>query len=173
MRPRGGVRCRSIVPVRDAAVWVSAGRWGPRRARVESCPLVHRAEDIYDDLLRRGERVQPGRRGTLHVTFSGNCAWAIQFVVTANAIWRNGRIFLVCQHCDRRATRLYHPTTECPPRCRRCWGLNYECQSWSYRHSTVMARLFGSTAIATTSLRRDKRRSRKRRGHSLQDLTTP
>jgi hypothetical protein len=58
----------SLWPSRGVAsevpVWVSSGRWGSRRARVEHCQAL-RAEDVYGQLVCAGERFGPGCRLTL------------------------------------------------------------------------------------------------------------
>lgn len=172
MTRRGGRRRRYITPVRDAAVWVSSGRWGPRRARVESCAVVHRAEVIYDDLIRRGDGFGPGWTGSMTVTVGGRREWTIGFELIANAVWRRGRLFLQCPWCKRRATRIYHPTPDCAPRCRRCWGLSYASRSWSYKAGGVSAML-GSTASWTTVHRREERaRESRARYERRRDETT-
>src|SRR5229473_1410253 len=58
--------------------------------------------------------------------------WSLKVEVLPNPIWRRGRLFYRCPACGRRATRLYVPFSGLQPRCRRCWGLSYESQSWSY-----------------------------------------
>lgn len=152
---RGGARRRHIIPGEDADVWVPGGRWGPRRARVESCAVVHRAELLYDDLVRRGDDFGPGSAGSISFTIRGR-NWTLTFEVAENAVWRRGRLFLRCPACGRRATRLYHPTADCSPRCRRCWGLSYASRSWSYKAGGIAA-VLGSTAAWTTVHRREER----------------
>lgn len=59
----------------------------------------------------------------------------------------------------RRATRLYVPVFGVAPRCRRCWGLSYASQSWSYKRVGLLGPLYGQVAYATTRIRRAKRRA--------------
>lgn len=61
MGNRGGLRPRRIIPGQVPA-WVSGGRWGLRRARVEQCAAVLAAELVYDRLLRDGEQLRPGSK---------------------------------------------------------------------------------------------------------------
>jgi hypothetical protein len=124
MRRRGGRRRRYIVPG-EVPVWVSSGRWGPRRARVEQCVAVLPAELVYERLICEGSKVGPGWRSTLTWTpdVDTGTSWEIGAEVSANAVWRRGRLFLRCPQCEQRATRLYVPIAELQPRCRRCWGL--------------------------------------------------
>lgn len=106
--------------------------WWPRRARVNECWSILRAEAVYDQCLRERVALKPGWRAT--------CARA-----DSNRGRLEGRPFVVpqggglaqfdlaqrpafyrCPACGRRATRLYVPFSGWQPRCRRCWGLNYE-----------------------------------------------
>ena len=161
---RGGYRGRRCVVPGQAPVWVPSGRWGPRRARVEECQAILRAESIYDTIVRSGDYFGPGSRGFLtwqpHTESLGKSSpvWNLTFDVLANAVWRRGRLFLQCPHCARRATRLYVPIANLQPRCRRCWGLNYALQSWSYKPTGFLGGLLGPLAYATTFERRKKRR---------------
>lgn len=186
-QPQGGHRggwCgrRSIGPG-DAPVWVSSGRWGRRRARVAECVGVVRAEDVYAKLLTDSPpgTVGPGWRG--HATFTlasgegGERHFRIE--VRANPVWRMGRVFLRCPACDRRATRLYVPVADADLRCRRCWGLSYESQSWSYRSEVRVGALVFPLNLCrhTTQLHRDKRRQAARlryaaRRRDTQERTT-
>jgi hypothetical protein len=129
---------RYVQPGLDAAVWCPSGRWGPKRVKVTQCWAVLKAEDVYTSLLRDdASKVSPGRRGTLEWTLrdsSGCTSIAIGFELRANAVWRFGRVFLRCPKCNRLATRVYVPTSNCGAACRRCWGLTYESrQERTYR----------------------------------------
>jgi hypothetical protein len=76
-----------------------------------------------------------------------------------NAVWRRGRLFFRCPACQGRVTRLYVPIAGRQPRCRRCWGLSYESQSWSYK-ATGMLAFLGPAAHVTTLERRERSRLR-------------
>src|SRR5262245_36823140 len=131
---RGGYRRRRFVIPGEVPVWVSTGRWGPRRARVEQCVTLA-AELVYDKLILDGQSFGPGSRLTLTWTPQGNVgpSWDVSAEVVANAVWRRGRLFLRCPHCQRRTTSVYVPVDGLQPRCRVCWGLSYSSQSWSYK----------------------------------------
>ncbi len=160
MARRGGRRPRRIVPG-EVAAWVSSGRWGPKRARVEQCVAILTAEQVYDRLLRDGEPLSPGWIGGVGWTPNAtkDRQWEIEAEVRPNAVWRAGRLFLRCPRCSRRATRVYIPAVTADPRCRRCWGLNYSSQSWSYKPTGVFGRLLGPLAYATTFERRTQRKA--------------
>ncbi len=153
----GGRRRRYIVPG-EVPVWVASGRWGPRRARVEQCVAILGAEQVYGNLICGGQSFGPGWRAgaTWKPHNASERSWEIKLEVIPNAVWRRGRLFLRCPRCDRRTTRLYVPIVNLEPRCRRCWGLNYESQSWSYK-ATGFLRFLGPLAYATTSARREQR----------------
>lgn len=156
MPQRGGRRPRRFIRREDAPVWVPSGRWGPRRARVEHCVTI-RAERVYHQALCAGEPLKPGDQLTLIWRPQDSAAWESRAELVSNAVWRHGRLFLRCLACARRATRLYVPIAGLEPRCRRCWGLTYECRSWSYKASVWVAFL-GPVAYATTDERRRERR---------------
>ena len=139
-------------------VWVLSGRWGPRRVRVEHCVTL-RAELVYGQMIYDGEQFGPGCRPMLSWKPHGDAeqSWDIRAEVMANAVWRRGRLFLHCPHCQHRATRLYVPVVRFEPRCRRCWGLSYSSQSWSYKPSGFLGCLLGPTAYVTTHERRRER----------------
>jgi hypothetical protein len=123
-----GRRC--ITPGVDAAVWVSSGRWGPKRVRVSQC-LALRAEDAYTCLLRENAaRVRPGEQGSARWTVSDSsgesASFAADWELRANGVWRHGRLFFRRPKCSRLATRLYVPRVDMGAACRRCWGLTYE-----------------------------------------------
>jgi hypothetical protein len=159
MGRRGGRRPRKYVIPGEVPVWVSSGRWGPRRARVGQCVAILAAELVYDKLIRDGEKFGPGRRATLAWTPAGvsGASWNIEAEVLPNAVWRRGRLFFRCPDCGRRATRLYVPVSGLQPRCRRCWGLSYDSQSWSYKPLAIFGQLLGPMAYATTLARREAR----------------
>jgi len=128
---RGGWRPRRHVVPGEVPVWAS-GRWGPRRARVGQCAGILPAELVYHTLVCDDVTLAPGWRASLScTTASGLTFFNIDAEVVRNAVWRRGRFFFRCPACQRRATRLYKPTANVQPRCRRCWGLSYESQSWS------------------------------------------
>ena len=158
MARRGGRRPRRyITPGRDADVWVSSGRWGARRARVEQCATLA-AELVYHHLLCNGEELGPGWRARLKWTpNNADVSSIVEAEIVENAVWRRGRLFFRCAACQRRATRLYVPVAGVQPRCRRCWGLSYESRSWSYKATGFLAAL-GPIAYATTLERRERRR---------------
>ena len=156
MAQRGGHRTRRHVVPAEVPVWCRGGRWGPRRVRVEQC-LVLRAEDVYDRLILQRMGPSPGRRGTAHLVVPNSPigGWPVAFEVRPHPIWRRGRVFFRCASCGRLATRMYLPPSGGGLRCRRCWGLSYESQKWSY-HGDWWARLPNYT---TTERRREERRA--------------
>lgn len=155
---RGGRRPR-FMPSGEP-VSSSSYRWGRRRARVGQCAAILGAEFVYGQLICEGQAFGPGFRATFAWTPAGGsgASWDIAVEVLANAVWRRGRLFFRCGHCRRRATRLYIPVARLEPRCRRCWGLSYESQSWSYCGTGFWGRLMGPLAHATTLERRKQRR---------------
>lgn len=116
------------------------------------------AEMVYEKPICEGRAFGPGWRagGTWKPHKDSERSWEIKMEVLANAVWRRGRLFLRCPHCERRAARLYVPVVNLEPRCRRCWGLSYESQAWSYK-ATGYLRFLGSVAYVTTSVRREQR----------------
>jgi hypothetical protein len=64
---RGGWRPRRFVVPGQVPAWVSSGRWGPRRARVEECVTLA-AELVYHALVCDGVPVAPGGHATLTCT---------------------------------------------------------------------------------------------------------
>jgi hypothetical protein len=158
---RGGPRRRYVIPG-DVPVWIGSGRWGPRRVHVGECLAVLAAELVYHQMVCNGDICAPGHRAAVTWTATPKkprAVWSIEVEVQANAVWRCGRLFLRCPACQRRATRLYVPREDLPPRCRRCWGLSYQSQSWSYRRTGPMDLLFGSAAQRTTEIRRERRKA--------------
>ena len=108
----------------------------------------------------RGWARRPGRRGTAHLVApdSPPGGWPAAFEVRPHPIWRRGRVFFRCASCGRLATRMYLPPGGGGLRCRRCWGLSYESQKWSY-HGDWWARLPNYT---TTERQREERRAKSR-----------
>jgi hypothetical protein len=153
---RGGFRRRYVTPG-SVPVWISSGRWGPRRARVEQCVTLA-AELVYHQMVCEGPPFGAGSRATLTWTPNGSSkSWPIGAEVVANAVWRRGRLFFRCPACQRRAARLCVPVADLEPRCRRCWGLSYESRSWSYK-PTGFLKFLGPIAYVTTQHRREHRR---------------
>jgi hypothetical protein len=90
---RGGRRRRFIVPG-AAAVWVSSGRWDPRRLRVEQCAETLKAELVYRNMICDGVDCAPGWSGTIQWT--PNCpsqAWLIDVELKPNPVWGRGASF--------------------------------------------------------------------------------
>lgn len=170
MSARGGLRRRSIRPG-EVPIWVSSGRWGPRRVRVSECVAVLKAEHVYDELLLKGI-CRPGWRGTIWVdVHGGRPACPLVADVRPNAIWRAGRVFVRCPRCEYWATRLYVPVAGVDLRCRRCWGLSYESRSRTYglRGTSLLASLraslvYDETLRNRTNLRRESRTRSRQRG---------
>jgi hypothetical protein len=162
---RGGRRPQ-FAPRHELRVFASCQR-GRRRVRVTECWSVLRAEDLYTALIRdRQGRTQPGARGTSTFTVGGRTL-AAPWEVRQNALWRFGRVFLRCERCALRCTRLYVPLETSDLACRRCWGLTYASRTLNnYKDSVwgrgAIARMFGTTqrdwAFQTTADRRDERR---------------
>jgi hypothetical protein len=154
LKRRGGWRPRRYVVPGKVPVWVS-GRWGRRRLRVDECWSILRAEAVYDQFLRERVALKPGWQATVRVQIPIKDSkavhpWSLEVEVLPNAVWRKGRLLYRCPACGRRATRLYVPLSGLQPRCRRCWGLNYESQSWNYKPTLAY--------ITTTLCRREERR---------------
>jgi hypothetical protein len=84
-------------------VW-SAGRRGPSRTRVTESAFTVTAEEIHTILLRDGGPLEPGWTGWVIATAEAGHSWRLGVSVTSNAVWRRGRVFLVCPRCDRWAT---------------------------------------------------------------------
>lgn len=166
---RGGRR--SLVARWSGAHVYGHGPRGRRRVRVTECWAVLRAEDVYTALLRDDpSRVTPGAEGTAIYRVNGrdlNASWEVR----QNAVWRRGRVFLRCQRCLLRCTRLYIPLEECSPACRQCWGLTYESRTrQNYKKSLWgrgwIARMFGTSqrdwAFSMTGERRLRRQTQSR-----------
>jgi hypothetical protein len=155
MARRGGRRERRYVVPGEVPAWCRSGRWGPRRARVSQCWSVLRTELVYTQLLKAGTKVEPAWSATLQVTV-GARTWSVAIEVRENAVWRCGRLFFRCALCRRRATRLYVPVETAEPRCRRCWGLSYESQSWSYHDGGFLVPARYICHITTERLREER-----------------
>ena len=138
----------------------SSGRWGRRRVHVSQCAAVLKAEQIYERSILEDSSCGPGFSRTLSWNPQGDAgpSWSVEVEIRANAVWRRGRPFLVCPGCRRRATRVYVPVAGLEPRCRRCWALSYETQSWNYKG------VYGKIARGTTAIwREDGRRAARAR----------
>jgi hypothetical protein len=118
-------RVRFVIPG-GVRAWCASGRWGPRRVRVSECIAVVTAEAVYTALMGHDrQRLQPGAGGYVSWMVAGRTL-SVRWELRANTIWRFGRVFLQCAICTGRATRIYVPTEDASPACRRCWGLTYE-----------------------------------------------
>jgi hypothetical protein len=91
----------------------ASGRSGPRRVSVTECASTVTAEAVYDCLLAAGVPFGPDVHGKISYTVERVCQSVI-FEVRRNAVWRQGRIFLGCDYCSRRCTRLYMPCVDSP-----------------------------------------------------------
>jgi hypothetical protein len=139
---RGGRRPRRFV-VGSARASCPSGRWGPRRCRVTECWATIRAEDVYTYLLRCR---QAGTSGGMRWSLPTGDVW-VSWEHRPNAVWPDGRLFVTCHECGRRATRLYVPTPGAQPACRRCWGLTYESRQHSnYKDTGRLFRRLGVTS---------------------------
>lgn len=144
---------RQIRPGRDAQAWCG-GRWGPRRARVDECAYILKAEDVYTSLLASEATAGASREAGNVIAVGQLVAWELR----PNRIWRLGRVFLRCPRCSGPRTRLYAPQSGAPLACRRCWGLSYSSRQNSYRR-TGWSLLFGTMGAAQTQHARDERRA--------------
>jgi hypothetical protein len=157
--PAGGRRPRRMPS--DVRVTSTSDRWGHRRARVEQCVAVLKAEDLYGQLVCEQTTFGPGSRFGLSVTLFG-AAWWLDAEVLPNAVWRRGRVFFRCAHCRRRATRVYLPLAGLEPRCRRCWGLGYASQAYTYRPIGGPSSLWAALCLLGKDERRQERQRRAR-----------
>lgn len=119
------------------------GRRGPRRPRVEESRHVVRAEDVYTRLLEKGGGE------ACHLALGDVWVW-FRVEVRPNAVWRHGRVFLVCPSCGGRRTRLYLPTAGAILACRMCFGMSYQSHGLrNYRDTPdghdAFSRAFGLT----------------------------
>jgi hypothetical protein len=102
--------------------------------RVTQCWALCTAEAVYTELLRGGiDNRREGACGSVNWSPPGRSV-TVEWELRANAVWRFGRLFLRCPRCERRATRIYLPTPEAWPACRRCWGLTYESRQLRNYH---------------------------------------
>jgi hypothetical protein len=132
------------------------------------------AEWVYTALMREGvDKMLSGARGS--------ATWKVRrrvfsfgWELRPNSVWRFGRLFLRCGRCDRLATRLYVPTKNAWPGCRRCWGLSYESRQqrnykptgsgflaalgWSHRDAALSETLERRTRRAAAAKRYAQRR---------------
>lgn len=117
----------AIVP----GVYVARGKFGRRRARVTECAAAIHAEQLYESLLRDDSRPFPLPGTVVQGVFTvKDLSIPFKGEVTANYVWRLGRIFLLCPNCKGRCTRLYLPTlTLGGAACRRCLGLTYRSRT--------------------------------------------
>src|SRR5262245_50053197 len=150
---RGGYRRRYVLPA-EVPVWVRTGRWGPRRARVEQCATLA-AEFVYDKLILEGQSFGPGWRATLSWVPQSNAGpdWDVLVEVLPNAVWRRGRLFLRCPHCERRTTRVYVPIEGLRVSSRvagSVGGLVTPAKSWCYKPIGLFGKLLGPIAPCTT-----------------------
>jgi hypothetical protein len=123
--------------------------------RTDECWYALKAEDVYTRLLSDPEAIGVGGRGEVFAHPGGRTV-GVPFEVRANAVWRFGRVFLNCPMCSGRATRIYLPTPDSAPGCRRCWGLTYESRKADYKTRGPFAYL-GSWGQAETVLARERR----------------
>jgi len=154
----------------EIGVYVREGRWGPRRLRVTECDGMITAEGVYDSCVRVGLALRPGFRAAVVMpivtTTHGKkptvstTTWLLSFEMLPNLIWRFGRLFLRCPRCDCRVTRLYVPILGQSPRCRRCWGLAYASQSWSYHRDGYSSQVCYLTTAGKREARRKDSRQR-------------
>lgn len=147
----------------------ASGRWGARRVRVSECPVVMRAEHLYDQLIKDGRPPRPGASGESIYTISdkkrGDTQYRASWEVRANRVWAFGRAFYVCPRCEKRATRLYIPTLGSRPECRECWGLTYATRTmgnYSRRGCGLLA-AFGLTSRDWTMMETVERRAEARK----------
>jgi hypothetical protein len=164
-------RRRYITPGEDAQVWCH-GRWGPRRVRVTQCWAVVAAEELYTTLLKHDQgSVHPGACGRVTAAFSTGHLVTASWECARAASGIYGRIFLTCDRCSRRCTRLYRPVEQAPLACRTCWGLSYESRTrFNYKDTLygrgALARMLGTTqreiARISTLRKRNERLARAR-----------
>ena len=151
---------------------------GSRRLRVSECWATLRAEGVYAELLRAGTVLRPGDRAKLEllvpIETDDRCStpWYVTAESLANPLWLKGRLFLRCLRCDGRCSRLYVPRPSLQPRCRRCWGLSYQSQTWNYKGSE-WDRL--PCYVTTDNARQDRRRDARSRyaARRRSAITTP
>ena len=128
---RGGRPVRRYVIPNSVPVWVSSGRWGPGRARVEQCVTL-RAELVYHQMICERSNFGPGSRAELTWRPNGsNRSWSVTAEIAANAVWRRGRLFFHCPMC----CSARHPAV-CAS-CRR-WSLAADASA-SVRYSSGLA----------------------------------
>lgn len=120
------------------------------------------AEDVYTQRLRYARfAVWSGSTGSIRWDLSNRSVW-IDWEVRANPVWRAGRLFLPCPKCHRLATRIYFPTADSSPGCRRCWGLTYESrQHRNYKDGGYWMGYLGVSSRSFAHLQTDEARQRR------------
>ena len=144
-------------PVGALDAWVQGGRWGRRRVRVGECWRELRAEDLYTELVRSRTVPPCGHRKSVAISVDG-VPFRVSIELRPNAIWRTGRVFLVCPKCGSLRTRLYLASeSSWQSSCRVCLGLTYESRTlYNYKAS-------GSILGGFVFSHRDVARARARR----------
>jgi len=85
------------------------GRWGPRGLPDAECCAILTAEAVYTEILRgRMAATRPEDHGTADFGRAFSCS--VRWEIRPNAVWRFGRVFLVCPRCDHHVTRVYVPS---------------------------------------------------------------
>jgi hypothetical protein len=141
------------------------GRFGCRRVLVDECCHVFRVEDLYHQIIRERRTNPPGTRGYVDAVVKCGPEWRLAFVWTRNRIWTLGRPFYVCPRCNCRATRLYVPSVQLRPECRRCWGLTYASRArtnYKRRAFGFMMRVMGMSASEWARMDTAERRQNSR-----------
>jgi hypothetical protein len=113
------------------AARVTDGRWGARRARVDECAAVARAEAVAAGLQRAGISYGPGDTGHLRERVLGR-VHVLTWTSRPNRIWAHGRLYLQCPDCQQLVARLYLPTRDARFSCRTCLGLSYPSRQRNY-----------------------------------------
>jgi hypothetical protein len=113
------------------AAHVTDGRWGARRARVDECAAVARAEAVATGLQRARVAYGPGDTGHLRERVLGR-VHVLTWMSRPNRIWTHGRLYLHCPDCQQLVARLYLPTRDAQFSCRVCLGLTYASRQRNY-----------------------------------------
>lgn len=160
---------RYILP--SEADCFASGKWGRRRVRTSECWATIRAEDSYTAVAASQFPAGASRTRVRLSWAIGGQQFSAECELTPNAIWRVGRLFLICPRCVQRCTRLYLPLETSRLACRQCWGLTYDSRTISNYKDTLwgrgaFARMFRTThrewALLTTHERREARRQASR-----------
>jgi len=142
-------------------LWPMGSSPSSRQSMLGDCArgrLIHSAPERR----RRFSTARSERNGDVQSRPRHTAGWEVH----RNAVWRRGRVFLVCPSCSRRCTRLYVPVENRALACRSCWGLTYESRTLlNYKDSLygrgALARMLGTSqremAFITTSERRKER----------------